>query len=122
MEDKILKTFMTMSEQFRVLHWQTESFAQHKAYGKIYESLSDLADKFMEEYMGKYGRCYFDGGYGSIRVYNINDMDIQKFVLHHIDIFNELNEHLDDEDTNLLNIRDEIIGELNQLKYLLTLK
>jgi hypothetical protein len=49
-------------------------------------------------------------------------MDIQKFVLHHIDIFNELNEHLDDEDTNLLNIRDEIIGELNRLKYLLTLK
>jgi urate oxidase len=122
MEDKILKTFMTMSEQFRVLHWQTETAAQPKDYGEIYESISDLADKFMEEYMGKYGRCYFDGGYGTIRVYNINDMDIQKFVLHHIDIFNELNEHLDDEDTNLLNIRDEIIGELNRLKYLLTLK
>jgi hypothetical protein len=122
MEDKLLKTFMTMSEQFRVLHWQTESYAQHNAYGKIYESISDLADKFMEEYMGKYGRCYFDGGYGTIRVYNINDMDIQKFVMHHIDIFNELDEKLDDDDTNLFNIRDEIVGELNQLKYLLTLK
>ena len=122
MEEKLLKTFMTMSEQFRVLHWQTESFAQHKAYGKIYDSISDLADKFMEEYMGKYGRCYFDNSYGNIRIYNINDMDVQKFVLHHIDIFNELNGHLDEEDTNLLNIRDEIIGELNQLKYLLTLK
>jgi hypothetical protein len=49
-------------------------------------------------------------------------MDVQKFIMHHIDIFNELDEHLGDEDTNLTNIRDEIIGELNQLKYLLTLK
>lgn len=122
MEDKILKTFMTMSSQFRVLHWQTESYAQHNAYGKIYETLSELSDKFMEEYMGKYGRCYFDNSYGTIRIYNINDMDIQKFILHHIEIFNDLNENLDEMDTNLLNIRDEIIGELNQLKYLLTLK
>jgi hypothetical protein len=42
--------------------------------------------------------------------------------MHHIDIFNELDEKLDDDDTNLFNIRDEIVGELNQLKYLLTLK
>lgn len=122
MEDKLLKTFMTMSEQFRVLHWQTESISQHKAYDEIYQNLSDLADKFMEEYMGKYGRCYFNGSYGTIRIYNINDIDIQKFIIHHIDLFNELDENLDENDTNLLNIRDEIIGNLNKLRYLLTLK
>jgi hypothetical protein len=109
------------SKVTEIVSTETGTFPS-KINRNIAEVLIDLTDKFMEEYMGKYGRCYFDGGYGTIRVYNINDMDIQKFVMHHIDIFNELDEKLDDNDTNLFNIRDEIVGELNQLKYLLTLK
>jgi hypothetical protein len=34
----------------------------------------------------------------------------------------QMSEQLDSSDTDLLNIRDEILGELNKLSYLLTLE
>jgi Fe-S-cluster formation regulator IscX/YfhJ len=34
----------------------------------------------------------------------------------------QLTEQLDPKDTNLLNIRDEILGKIQKLKYLLTLE
>ena len=43
-------------QQIKLLHWQTKSYARHKAYDDIYHSLGDLVDKFVEMYMGKYGR------------------------------------------------------------------
>jgi hypothetical protein len=31
-------TFLTIQAQFKILHWQTQSYAKHKAYGEIYEA------------------------------------------------------------------------------------
>jgi hypothetical protein len=36
-------------------HLNTRSFAKHKALGKFYPEIIDLADKFAEMYQGKYG-------------------------------------------------------------------
>ena len=36
-------------------HWQTRSYANHKALGKYYEAIPDLVDTLIESYMGKYG-------------------------------------------------------------------
>jgi hypothetical protein len=36
--------------------------------------------------------------------------------------FVQMSEQLDPSDTDLLNIRDEMLGELNKLSYLLTLE
>ena len=54
--DSIINGLLRIQQQLRILHWQTKSYARHKAYGKTYDELGDLIDEFMEVQMGKYGR------------------------------------------------------------------
>ena len=43
-------------EQLHLLHWQTTSYAQHKALGKIYEYIQDFKDDVIEKLMGYTGK------------------------------------------------------------------
>lgn len=123
MKEQLLINFITLQEQFRVLHWQTKSFARHKAYGEIYDSLNDLIDGFIEVYMGKYGRVEFASGEGTIVLKNTNDLGLNEFLNQNLEFLMSLSNSLDPQkDTDLLNIRDEMMAEINKLKYLLTLK
>lgn len=36
-----------------IMHWQTESYAAHKALGEYYEEIPDLVDAAVEAYQGK---------------------------------------------------------------------
>lgn len=38
-----------------IQHWQTKSYAQHKALQKYYEAMPGLVDDLVETYMGKNG-------------------------------------------------------------------
>jgi len=85
--------------------------------------LGDLVDNFVEMYMGKYGRVEFSGGEGSITLKNTDTLELNNFLNSNIDWLKSLNEKLkSDKDSDLLNLRDEMMGEINKLKYLLTLK
>lgn len=119
----MITNFLTLQDQLRIYHWQTKSYAEHKAFGKTYEDLNDLIDAFIEIFMGKNGRVVSKSDFeiklknysGSVSSVNFIDEQI-KF------LSEELTESLSESDTDLLNIRDEMIGLLNKLKYLLTLK
>lgn len=117
---ELLQFFIQLQEQFRVLHWETKSYARHKAYGEIYDSLNETIDTFMETYMGKYGRPKFDSV--NIELKTMKNVKINNFIGEAINFLNGLTEQLSEKDTDLLNIRDEMLGDLNKLKYLLTLK
>jgi DNA-binding ferritin-like protein len=43
-------------EQLHLLHWQTTSYAQHKALGKLYEYVQDFKDGVIEKLMGYTGK------------------------------------------------------------------
>ena len=43
-------------EQLHLLHWQTTSFAEHKALGKLYDKVGDLQDEIVEKIMGYAGK------------------------------------------------------------------
>ena len=43
-------------EQLHLLHFQTTSFAEHKALGKIYDKVGDFQDEIVEKIMGYSGR------------------------------------------------------------------
>lgn len=123
MKEELIIKFVGMQQQFRILHWQTKSYAKHNAYGSIYESLDGYIDEFIEIYMGKYGRVSFISGEGIINLKNTDSLDLNSFIKENISWLKSLNEKLNQEnDSDLLNIRDEIMGSLNKLRYLLTLK
>ena len=43
-------------EQLHLLHWQSTSYAQHKALGKLYEYVQDFKDGLVEKIMGYTGK------------------------------------------------------------------
>jgi hypothetical protein len=117
----IQTTLMQMQNQYKILHWQTMSFSQHESFDKIVSSLSENIDEFIETYMGKYGRVIAAGTF-NINLANYKDTDFVALTNNYIEFLIGLSNVLDKiQDSDLLNIRDEILGSLNQLKYLLTL-
>lgn len=119
----IVTNLLTLHNQLKIHHWQTKSFAEHKALGKAYDDMTDLIDTFIETLMGKYGRVKSESGF-TIKLVNYDDLATEEFVDKYIKyLIDEVPMGLDTEkDTDLLNIRDEMLGALNKLKYLLTLQ
>ena len=119
----IVSKFLTFRDQVQVLHWQTTSFAEHKALGELYDTLDANIDEFVETFMGKYGRIVAQSSF-SVTVENYKNLSPMQFM----DtvcayLIEELPTMLDaKKDSDLLNIRDAMLGDINQTKYLLTLK
>lgn len=118
---KLIAPFIMLQEQLRIFHWQSDTYAQHKAFGKAYEELSGLIDDFVEVYSGKYGKPRAKLKY-NISLSNFEG-DYDEFIDSSLVFLDNLNADLNEnKDSDLLNIRDEMKAVLNRLKYLLTLK
>ena len=117
----IVTNLLTLHNQLKIHHWQTKSYAEHQALGGAYDALTDQIDEFIEVFMGKYGRIESRDGF-KIELSNYNDVATVDFVDKYINyLVNELPKGLEESDTDLFNIRDEMLAQLNKLKYLLTL-
>ena len=115
--------FFSMREQIKVFHWQTYIFARHKATDDVIEALDKSIDKYVEIYMGKYGRPKVTSSTNTVKIQNMADKTAGKFIMSCIAYLQgPLVKRLKSTDTDLVNIRDEMLGELNQLVYLYTLK
>lgn len=121
--EKPVINLLKLQNQLRILHWQTESYAEHKAFGKAYDDLDELIDELVEVYQGKRGRIKYDSPV-ELNLVNYDEISI-------MDVLEQFQEYLEvtftaivdpSKDTDLLNIRDAILGTINRLKYLLTLK
>jgi DNA-binding ferritin-like protein len=116
----VITPLIQFQQQLRIFHWQTDSYTQHKAFGKAYENLDELIDSFVEKFMGTFGRSKptttFVLELKPLSNSNI-DLSIQSFIDYLKQMDNEITNN-----TDLLNIRDEMLGEIHQLKYLLSLK
>jgi len=116
----LVTNFLTVLGHLRVFHWQTKSYAEHMAFGKIYDSLEGLVDSFIEAYQGRHGRIIALKSF-DFSIPNYAGSDPMKCADEWIKYLDGLSKPLDGE-TDLLNIRDSMVGELNILKYLLSLK
>ena len=122
MKEEITLKLVQIQLQFKFLHWQTFGDAKHKAYGEIYDSMGGNIDRLVESMMGKYGRVQFDSEF-SIMFQDISALSVQNFMDGITEFLVNMTEQLDPKyDSDLLNIRDEILGDINQTKYRLTLK
>lgn len=121
MDSKIIQNLLSIANQIKYFHWQTTSFAKHKALDKAYGELTELMDDFVEILIGKYGRDF------------LQTIELKIFSKKEISMYSALNEIVQyltgldaslnvDADSDLLNIRDEMLGVINKTKYLFTLK
>lgn len=122
MKEEFIKKLVQLQLQFKFLHWQTYGDAKHRLYGEIYDKLGDLIDEFTEVMMGKYERPVFDAEFG-LMFQDISTLSMQNFMDGITEFLVSMSDQLDSRyDTDLLNIRDEMLALINKSKYLLTLK
>lgn len=111
-------TLLGFVMQIHVFHWLTTSFAQHKALGELYDGIHDLTDSFMEVYMGKYGR---NMPVGAASIINYNSANVNETISAFEAFLISLTDEVQPTDTDLLNIRDEMLALVHTTQYLLTL-
>jgi hypothetical protein len=126
--------FLEMLNTIKIYHWSTLSYPTHKATDKLYEKLSELVDSFIEIYIGHLARPsnsagssgrggvpIFKKGIKSIPFCGCKSLDeFCKTLDGNIFFMEELSDKLDGY-TDLMNIRDEMVGEIAQALYLLRL-
>ena len=115
--------FFSLREQMKLYHWQTMLYSRHKATDESLKELDELIDLFVEVYMGKYGRPNITRATNTVVVRNMNEKTATKFVKEGLEYLQgPLTKSLKGNDTDLANIRDEMMGILHRLLYLFTLK
>ena len=122
MSGEILHVLLILRNQVKLYHWQTMSFSRHKATDDLVTSLDTNIDKFTEAYMGRYGRPKMTAATGKIQIYDTNDKRAPQLMKEAVQwLTKSLPKLLSKDDTDLLNIRDEILGDIQQARYLFTL-
>ena len=122
MSAELIHVMMTLRDQVKVYHWQTMSYPRHKATDELVEKLDTNIDQFVEVQIGKYGRPKLSGRTSSIHLRNHSDKEATKMIQEAITwLTTDLTKKLKKTDTDLLNIRDTIVADLNQTLYLFTM-
>ncbi len=120
---QLLSFFFEMLNTIKLYHWKTTSYAEHKATDELHEKLSGHIDKFVEVLLGKQVpvRIHYDRG--SVTVYDFSSKkEFVKKLTTYGNILQGFSVYLNDKkDSDLLNIRDEMLAEINQTLYLLSL-
>lgn len=110
---------LTIRNQVKLYHWQTGSFARHKATDDLTAALDTTIDAFVESYMGRYGRPSVSGG---IKLHNFSEAAAKAFVARETKYLQtELPRKIGKDDTDLLNLRDTLLADLTKVSYLFTL-
>jgi len=124
MSAKDVHFLLNLRNQLKLYHWQTRVYARHVAVDKILETLDTLIDSYVEIYIGKYGRPKLSGADAVIRLHNLSEAGATKLVNAAIKyMMGPLVKGLKTGvDTDLINVRDEMVANLNQLLYLFTLR
>ena len=125
-EKEITVIFFEMLLMVKLFHWKTHSYSTHKATDELYSKLNDDIDKFIEIFLGKTGSRIDLMGQKNISLIDLNSPEqlkskVESFKNYLVGLTN--NKGLSSmTNTDLLNIRDEILGDMNQFLYLLTFK
>lgn len=120
-KSNIIKMFLQVLNMVKLYHWKTHSFSQHKATDELYERLNENIDKFVEILLGK------DQSRVKMLEKRIdltdsdNLKDFKTKIFEYRTFLTDMNMFFDSKkDSDLLNVRDEILGDINQFLYLLT--
>lgn len=124
--DGLVKSMIELSTVVRLHHWNTMSYSTHKATDSLYESLDENLDKYVEVMIGKSnGEYRIDmNNYRKLKINGVNNNSaLEKQVKSFISQLVSFHSKLDSTTfSDVNNIKDDIIADLNKFLYLLTLK
>ena len=124
--DSLIKKMLELLTLLRLYHWNTFSYATHKATGDLYDGLSDKFDEYTETMIGKsngkyrinmshYNKLVIRGVSSNASMGNTIKMFINELNYFHSNLPSSFY-------SDVINIKDDIVGNLNKYLYLLSLK
>ncbi len=116
--NEMVQFFFTLQLLNKLYHWSTTSFARHKATDGFGGDLLSLVDRFVEVFMGRY-KLKPAVLKVNLKADYLTDIGI-------VTLFEQTQRYLQNlssriPDNDLLNIRDEMLAEVNKMLYLFTL-
>jgi hypothetical protein len=116
--NEIVRFLFTLQHLNKLYHWNTTSFARHKATDAFGGKLLEVTDKFVEVFIGRY----------KLKP-SVTDIKLNQEYLTDtgvVKLFEVTKRYLENlstkiNDSDLLNIRDELLAEVNVTLYLFTL-
>ena len=125
-QKEITVIFLEILLMIKLFHWKTTSYPTHKATDELYTKLNDNIDNFIEILLGKTG---LRTDLMNLKNIKLVDLNSQESLKREISRFKNYLINLNDNvtmkkmaNTDLYNIRDTILGDLNQFLYLLSFK
>lgn len=125
-EQEVVIKFLEISNLIKLYHWKTHSYATHKATDELTSKLNENIDTFVEVLLGKCGDRINLTHIKHISLKDFNSVnefkrEIEKFKSYLIN-FENISALKTMSNTDLYNIRDEMLANVNQFLYLLTFK
>jgi hypothetical protein len=121
-EGDMILFFIEMLNTVKLYHWKTRSFATHKATDELYDDLNKYVDEFVEVMLGYKGGIRANIPRSSVK---LNDFKSSDQFKHKLEEYKKTlisyTRKLDPStNSDLLNIRDELLATLNKTTYLLS--
>lgn len=123
-EQEVVLKFLEMSNTVKLYHWKTYSYPTHKATDELYGQIGENMDSFVEVLLGKTGDRVHLERVKKIPLYDYSKVSdfkrkIEEYKSYLVDLDNKpALKTMSNSD--LFNIRDELLSNLNQFLYLLT--
>lgn len=98
---ELIKNIFAERNHSHIKHWTTDSYAQHQALGEFYDEVVEILDKFVEAYIGTFGK--------SDDIPKGED-DISQMIRDNLSWINENRDELSNGVPAIENILDELAG------------
>lgn len=118
-EATALQVFLYFQTQLRLYHWKTKSHPRHEASGDLYKALDPLIDLFIESLQGGKNNGHHRIQYKNFNITfdNVNEKDIINVINSFKDFLENRIEHIITSKSDLSNIRDEMLTNVNKTLY-----
>ena len=118
---EIVQPMMEFRGQIKLYHWKTSSFSRHKGTDNFLEKYDKIFDEFVEVMSGSRNEKVHDNFTVSYK--KLTDITAENYVIKFRDwVKNKLPTLLYEHETDLMNLKDEILANTNRLLYLMRLK
>lgn len=110
---ELLLTLLHSATNAHLHHWQTTSYAAHKALGEFYENMPDLVDDLVEAIIGKTGK---------VPEFPVDYMKPASSGLEEIEELSEYfdaNRHVLPQDSEIQNLADAVADQIDKTLFLL---
>ena len=114
--NRLFKAFFEILVTVKLYHYQVESGFRHEKCDWFFERFIKHADDFLETMQGKYGRIQQSNSLNLV-ILSLNDRNVNRYMIEVGRFLEEVVPKYIKNDPELMNIRDELLGDVNQFRY-----